>query len=107
MRVLRFQEVPKFRNNFRPCKCYLKSTKKTNNYTIIYGVVNRYTRSHSVVRIWIRKSISNKIEHYKFWNDRTIETRPHIHRGHLIILGIFAPAESMDELSEDCYERYK
>jgi len=49
MRGLRFQEVPKFRNNGRTCKHYLISTKTTTNHTVIYGAVNRYTRGHSVV----------------------------------------------------------
>jgi hypothetical protein len=38
----------------------------------------------------IYKSIQNKIEHYKFMKDRIIETRLHIHSGHLTILGVLA-----------------
>jgi hypothetical protein len=78
---------------------------KTENYVLIYGIVNRYTRGHSVVMVWIHKLISNKIEHYKFWKERIIETILHIHRGHLTILGVLAPTEGREELSEDCYER--
>ena len=52
----------------------------------------------------IRKSISNKTEYYKFWNDRITETRPKIHRGHLTILGVYGPTEGREELSEEFYE---
>jgi hypothetical protein len=47
----------------------LQGTKETEHYTIIYSGVDRYTRGQSGVMIWIHKSISNKIDHYKFWND--------------------------------------
>jgi hypothetical protein len=53
----------------------LQGTEETENYMVIYSGVNRYTRGQLGVMIWTRKSISNKIEYYKFWNDRIIETR--------------------------------
>jgi hypothetical protein len=56
--------------------------------------------------VWIHKLISNKIEHYRFWNDRIIETILDVHSGHLTILGVLAPTEGREELSEDCYGRY-
>jgi hypothetical protein len=46
----------------------------------------------------IHKPISNKIGHYKFRNNRVIETRLKTQRGHLTILGAYAPAEGRDEL---------
>ena len=73
----------------------------------IYGVVSRYTRGHSVVMLWIHKSISRKIEHYKFLNDRIIETKPHTRGGNLTILGVLSATEGREELSEYCYERYR
>ena len=39
--------------------------------------------------IWVHKSISNKIDHYKFWNDIIIETRLKTQRRHLTILEIY------------------
>jgi hypothetical protein len=39
----------------------LQGTKETENYTVIYGAVNRYTRGQLGVMIWIHKLISNKI----------------------------------------------
>jgi len=54
--------------------------------------------------IWIHKSISNRIDHYKFWNDRVIETRLKIQRVHLTILGVYAQTEVREELCEEFYE---
>jgi len=54
--------------------------------------------------ICIHKSISNKIHHYKFWNNRVVETRLKTQRGHLTILGVYAPTEGRDELNEEFYE---
>ena len=42
---------------------------------VIFSGVNRYTRGLSGVMIWIHKSISNKTEYYKLWNDKIIGTR--------------------------------
>ena len=53
----------------------LQGTKETEHYTVIYNGVDRHIRGQSGFMIWIRKSIYNKIDHYKFWNDRVIETR--------------------------------
>ena len=53
----------------------MQGTEKTENYMVIYIGANRYTRGQLGVMIWTNTSISNKIEYYKFWNDRIIETR--------------------------------
>jgi len=53
----------------------LQGTEETENYIVIYSGVNRYTRGQLGVMMWTSKSIPNKIEYYKFWNDRIIETR--------------------------------
>jgi hypothetical protein len=53
----------------------LRGTEETENCTVIYSGVKRYTRGQLGVMIWTNKSISNKVEYYKFWNDRIIETR--------------------------------
>jgi len=54
--------------------------------------------------IWIHRSISNKTDHYKFWNERVIETGLKTQRGNLTILGVYAPKEGRDELNEEFYE---
>ena len=78
--------------------------KETEHNTVIYSGVDRHNRGQSGVIIWIHKSISNKIDHYKFWNDRVIQTRLKIQRGHLTILGVYALTEGRDELNEEFYE---
>jgi len=53
--------------------------------------------------IWIHNSISNKIDHSKFWNDRVIETKLRTQREHLTILGVYAQTEGRDELNKEFY----
>jgi CRISPR/Cas system CSM-associated protein Csm2 small subunit len=48
--------------------------------------------------------ISNKIEFYKFWNDRIIEIGIKINRGHLALLGVYTATEGREESSEEFYE---
>ena len=50
------------------------------------------------------KSILNKIDHYKFWNNKVIETRLKTERRHLTILAVYALMEGRDELNEEFYE---
>jgi len=52
--------------------------------------------------IWIHKSIANKTDHYKLWNNRVIEARMKTQREHLTILAVYAPTEGRDELNEHC-----
>jgi hypothetical protein len=56
---------------------------------VIYSGVERHTRGQSGVMIWVHKSISNKIGHYKLWKDRVIETILKTQRGHLTILAVY------------------
>jgi len=82
----------------------LQGMKETEHYTVIYSGVDRHVRGQSGVMIWIHKSISNKIDHYTFWNNRIIETRLKTQMGHLTILGVYALKEGRDELNEEFYE---
>ena len=77
----------------------LQGTKEIEHYTVIYSGVDRHIRGQSGVMIWIHKSISIRIDHYKFWNDRVKETRRKTQRGHLTILGVYAPRERREELN--------
>jgi hypothetical protein len=62
----------------------------------MYSGVNRYTRGQLGVMIQTHKSISNKTEYYKLWNDR-ITLRIKINIGHLTILGVYATTEGREE----------
>ena len=63
--------------------------KETEHYTAIDSAADRHSRGQSEVVIWIHKYIWNKIGHYKFWNDRVIETRLKTERRHLTILAVY------------------
>ena len=54
--------------------------------------------------IWIHKSISNKIDHYKFQNNRVIQARLKRESRHLPILAVYGLTEGRDELNEEFYE---
>ena len=55
--------------------------------------------------IWLHKSIANKREYYKFWNNRFIETRLKVQRGHLTVLRVvYVPTEGREELNKELYE---
>ena len=82
----------------------MQGTKETEHYTVIYNGVDIHIRGQSGVLIWIHKSISDKIKHHKFWNDRVIETRLKTQMEHLTILEIYASTESRDELNEEFYK---
>jgi hypothetical protein len=59
----------------------------------------------SGVTIWIPKSISKVVDHYKYWSDRINEMRCKINRGYLSLLGMYAPAEGRHGLSDEFYEQ--
>jgi hypothetical protein len=54
--------------------------------------------------IWIHKTIYNKIDRYRFWNNRVIETRLKTQKGHLKMLAVYGVIEGRDELNEEFYE---
>jgi len=82
----------------------LQGTKETEHYTVITVELSDTPEASKELCYGIHKSISNKIDHYKFWNDGVIETRLKTQRGHLTILGVYAPTEGRDELNEEFHE---
>jgi hypothetical protein len=82
----------------------LQGTKETENFTVIYSGVNRYTRGQLGVMIWIHKSFRYKIAYYKFLNDRNYRKKTKTHWGHLTVLGVYAPTEGKKQKSEEFYE---
>ena len=54
--------------------------------------------------ILIYKSLSNIVEYYKFWTDQVLETIIKVHRGHLTLIGTYAPIEGKRELTVEYYE---
>jgi CRISPR/Cas system CSM-associated protein Csm2 small subunit len=82
----------------------LHSTKETENYTVIYSGVNRYTRSQLGVMICVHKSFRYKIAYYKLLNNRNYCNKTKTHRGHLKILGVYVPIEGKKQNREEFYE---
>jgi len=78
-------------------KMKLQVTRETENCTVIYSGVNRYTRGQLGVMMWIHKTLRYKIAYYKFWNDRNYRNKTETHRGRLTILGVYAPTEGRKE----------
>ena len=66
--------------------------------------MDRHISGETGVMVWIHKSISNRIDRYKFWNDRVIKTRLKTRRGNLTVLGVYAATEGREELNEEFYE---
>jgi len=82
----------------------LQGVEETEHCRAIDSAVDRHSRGQSGVAIWIHKSISNKIDHYKFRNNRVIEARLKTERRHLTILAVYGLTEGRDELNEEFYE---
>ena len=82
----------------------LQGTKETGHYMVIYSGMDRHISGQSGVMIWIHKSIVDKIDHYKFWNIRVIETRLKTQKAHLTILAVYGVTEGREELNEVFYD---
>jgi exonuclease III len=83
----------------------LQETKDTKNCSVIYSGVKQHVRAQSGVMIWVHESIAKTTDYYNYWNDRIIEARFRINRGYLTILGLYAPEEGRQELSDEFYEQ--
>lgn len=83
-------------------KC--KGTKDLDNYVMIYNGKPQNERASSGVAILIDKKWKNKLHSYTFINDRILMTRFNIERGHLTIIGVYAPEEGKKEDTEEFYE---
>jgi hypothetical protein len=77
--------------------------KKTPKTTVIYSGVKQSVRAQLGVMIWVHKSISKTVYHYRYWSDRILKIRCKINRGYLTILGLYAPEEGRQELTDDFY----
>jgi len=53
----------------------------------------------------IKKSLTKTTDYCKFWDNRIIEARFEINRGHLIILGLYALAEGRKEETDNYYQQ--
>jgi hypothetical protein len=70
----------------------LKGTKDLEKYVMVYSGVEQKKRVSSGVAILIDQKWKNKIESYIYVNYRILK-RFQIERGHLTVIGIYAPEE--------------
>lgn len=71
---------------------------------MIYSGVDMTKRAQCGVAILIHNRWRNKIESYTYINERLVITRLKISRGHLTIIGAYAPEEGKTEETELFYE---
>lgn len=82
----------------------LRGTKDLKNYTLIYSGVEQTQRAVGGVGILIDEKWKRKIESYVYINERIVIVRFKIDRGHLCVIGVYAPEEGRREDTEIFYE---
>jgi CRISPR/Cas system CSM-associated protein Csm2 small subunit len=71
---------------------------------VAYDVHYRKGPVTAVMRQICYTAISYRIDHYKIWNERIIDTRMKTQKGQLTILEVKGLREGKDELNEEFYE---
>jgi exonuclease III len=71
---------------------------------MIYSGVPRNRRACCAVALLIDKEWKTKIQSYIFINKRIVIARLKINRGHLTVIGVYAPEEGKTEETEIFYE---
>jgi hypothetical protein len=61
--------------------------------------------AQSRVMICVHKTMSTKIDYYKFWTERIIDVKLNINRGYVTVIGLHAPEEGREELSNTFYDK--
>lgn len=82
----------------------LKGTKDLNHYVMIYSGVPQNKRAQSGVAILVDSKWKSKIEFYTYVDERILTIRLRIGRGHLTIIGVYAPANAKKEEIEMFYD---
>lgn len=83
----------------------LKGTKELNDYTMIYSGVPQNIRAKCGVAILVDNKWKTRIEYYTYVNERIITVRLKVDRGHLTIIGVYAPEEGKKQETEQFYEQ--
>jgi len=71
---------------------------------MIYSGVDQNERARCGVAILIDKKWTPKIESYSYINERIVTTRLKFDRGHLTVIGVYAPEEGKKEETENLYK---
>jgi exonuclease III len=71
---------------------------------MIYSGVPLNRRASCGVAVLVNKKWRNRITSYEYISERTVTTKLKIHRGHLMIVGVYAPEEGRREQKSRFYE---
>ena len=74
------------------------------NYTMLYSGVSQETQAQSGVALIIDHKWTSRITSYSFVNDR-ITVRLKTNRGHITIIGVYAPEEGREEETRRYYKQ--
>jgi len=75
------------------------------NYTMSYSGVSQKARAQSGVDLIIYQKWTTRITNYSFVNDRIITARLKTKRGHITIIGVYAPEEGREEETRRFYKQ--
>jgi len=77
------------------------------NYTMLYSGSSQKTRTQSGVALIREHKWTSRITNYTFVNDRTITVRLKTNRGHITIVGVYAPEEGREEITRRFYKQLR
>ena len=83
----------------------LKGTKTIGNYTTLYSGVPKKTGAQSSVALIIDHKWTSRITNYTFVNDPIITFRLKTNRGHITVIGVYAPEEGREEETRHLYKQ--
>lgn len=81
-----------------------QGTSEKHKYIVIQAGVNKDKRAVGGVMLYIHKNHENAIEHYNIWSERIVSVRMKSKQRYTTIIGIYAPEEGKEELSNEFYE---
>lgn len=71
----------------------LSGTKELENYVMVYSGVPQYKRAACGVAILLHNQWKSKIVSYSYISERMVTLRMKTERGHLTVVGVYAPEE--------------
>ena len=85
----------------------LKDSQKLDDYILLYSGVPTNKRAAAGVTIIIKAKFKKKIHSYVFVNEKIIQLRYKLQRGHLTLLALYDPEERKTEQTEEFYETFQ
>lgn len=81
----------------------LKGSKYVENYAMFYSGVDQQERAAKGVAIFVDRKWESRIKEVQYVNDRIILLKLKHERGHLVVIGVYAPEEGKREETEEFY----